>query len=153
MTSNNRIIISEEELDAILTGEDLPELTSASGCNIKTGCYGLFLIAMDQCSNPEDKTLLESAISKLESIHDDTMMVAMLPCYPPADLSYQGLLKMARVIIKIEEVTQGRNPYLIDPDEGEALETNIREVLNISYNLTEGEDEPNNTPRNRGTVH
>ena len=100
------VIMGEDEF---MLPDDIPAMPPnlTSGRNIKTGCYGLFLVALDQCDNPLDKTILDLAKDWIEDIHGCVVFNAMALHYPPDDLSYKTIVKLARCILMLHDEASG----------------------------------------------
>jgi hypothetical protein len=110
------LIASEEEMEALLgnlPGEafDIPMIP---GKNIMTGCYGLFLVALDQCTDPTDKATLDEAL-EIDSLDECLVSCALTMYYPKVNIDYAGILTLADVMIflsdefpskKVEELSE-----------------------------------------------
>lgn len=98
-----------DEEDGIWIVVDEPEeyevTETVSGLNILTACYGLFLVADDQTTNYYEDALMMDAFAALDDLQNfhDTVASAMYDVFPPADMSYEGLLQLAKMIIELRD--------------------------------------------------
>ena len=97
------MVISEGSLDDFFGIPRMPSHIFIPGCNIKTGCYGLFLVALDQCEDTTERASLEEAQGVLDSIKNCVLSSALLEFYPLSDMSYEGIVKLADAIILIAD--------------------------------------------------
>ena len=101
------LIISEDDLDNFF--QELPmqhtlQHNLQHGTNLLLGCYGLLLIAKDQSDDP----IIQLALDQLYTIQPCTMFNIMAIYFPMNDLSLQGIQKLARAIVVIANVSQGK---------------------------------------------
>lgn len=117
--------------DAFDDYEDEPML--GSGVNIKTGAYGLFLVALDN-SKGKDTDILIDAMDAVDGIQDCTMFHAMDPYFPPDDLNPKNIIKLADLIIKLNDITEGEYADKVD---GEHV-TKFVEMADKALGMKEG---------------
>jgi hypothetical protein len=94
------IIVDEDYFE-----ESYP-LSKSSGLNFLTGAYGLMLCAEEMVKKrSKEAYLIDCAIDAIDDLEDYTELVfeAMENAYPPSDLSLDGLLGLARSLIKLRD--------------------------------------------------
>ena len=128
------IIATEGELDGLFGGTQ-PEpfdIATIPGRNIKTGCYGLFLIALDKCTDPTEIATLEEALDALDNVRGCFVSCALTIYYPKAEIDTGGILKLAEVMIHLSDIA----PMIHATDVSEAVMTDIdqqiADILNIN---------------------
>jgi len=124
--------ITEENLDDIFM-EYKPDYLVA-GRNIKTGAYGLFIIAMDTASRHHKKTI-KTAIDTLEDMPDCTVYHALSPYYPPVDLTNAGIVKLAKSFNLVHSLTDGKTSDNIPPDVVSDVQFKLYDLMGLHPNL------------------
>ena len=125
------LIASEGDLDSLF-GPTLPELNLTPGCNIKTGCYGLFLVALDNLENPEDKPTFEEAIDALEAVCDCLVGNAISAYYKNLEIDYMGILRLADAIIFLNDTFPGKHATDFTEDEIVKTDDEITGILCVN---------------------
>lgn len=111
-----------DDFITIVTDEDFEGLdeytgpSTMSGVNIKTGSYGLFLVALDECTVDTERATINEAMEALDEIQDCTMSNAMDPYFPPDDLNYKTTLALANTIIQLNDITEGEHASKISDE-------------------------------------
>ena len=127
------LIASEEDLADLFDRDELPfDIDVIPGRNIKTGCYGLFLVALDQCDDPTEKGTLEEAIDALDNIRGCLVGCALGIYYPKVDLDYSGILSLAEVVVYLSDVTPMKHVEDVSAEMLGAMDTIVTETLNIN---------------------
>jgi len=132
MNDQGIMIISEEDLDEFFNPSGLllpPNILS--GCNIKTSCYGLFLVGLDECSRSH-KTLLNKATRLLPLIPESTAFTFLALHYPPDDISYKGIIKLTKAIIKLYALTEGKEPEDLSVQQADDIAESLLDILGIN---------------------
>jgi len=129
------MILSDEDIEDILNRGIIPRHGMMSGCNIKTSCFALFLSGLDCSPSKEDKLILDTAILALDNIQDDVMFYAMGLHYPVDDISPSGLVKLAKVIVIIDNATIGKNAEDIPVEAQDSIEACIIDTLGLKDNI------------------
>lgn len=128
------LITSEAELDEFFdekTGSAF-DLSMLPGHNIKTGCYGLFLVALDQCDDPGDKAILEQATTALDSIEECLVSCSMTLYYREVKIDYAGILKLADVMIFLSDELPGKHVGQLSESTMVHVDQQISEMLDIT---------------------
>lgn len=128
------LIASEDDLDAFFNGhpDEQLNLPLIPGRNIKTGCYGLFLVALDQCEDTTEKATLEEALTALESVYGCMVASALGPYYHMVDIDYSGTLKLADVILFLSDEAGGRHSSDLAPESITSIDSQLTQLLGIS---------------------
>ena len=126
------LIASEDQMDNFLESSDPFDIPTIPGRNIKTGAYGLFLVALDQCEDPLEKATLEEAIDALDRVVGCVASCALSLYYPKIDLSYEGIIALADVFIFLGDVVPGKHANEIPEEEIGKIDEQVTEMLNIS---------------------
>jgi hypothetical protein len=128
------LIASEADLDDIF-GNFPPEafdIQMIPGDNIMTGCYGLFLVALDQCTSPTDKTTLKDATTALSKIEDCLVSGVLTLYYNRVKTDYAGILTLANVMIFLAEELPGRHVGELSENTMVNIDHHISSILGIS---------------------
>lgn len=131
------LLISEDELDELFNeNEDVTmPLDLMSGINIKTSCYGLFLVALEMTKDKFHQSLIKVAFEHIDNLTDSVAFHSMALMYPIDDLSLEGILGVAKAIILIDNITYGREAEDIEPGTIDTLmlavgkELGLREII------------------------
>lgn len=139
------LLISEDELDYLFEKEEnvsIP-IDLMSGTNIKTSCYGLFLVGLDVTQDQHERNLLQAAIDRVDNISDSIAFHALSLMYPVDDTSLQGTLKVAKAILLLDNVTYGRVAEDIPTGTVDTLVIALNKTLGLRTNVIEmvSEDE------------
>lgn len=145
-------MITEDDLDDLFEAVEDPSmpLDLMSGVNIKTSCYGLFLVGLELFEDVLHRALFTEALEHVNNISDSVALHTLSLVYPVDDLSPQGILKVAKAILLIDSVTYGREAEDIEPDNADTLMLAIMKTLELRENVIEmvsDYDETNNEPR------
>jgi len=155
------LLINEDDLDDLFEAVEDPSmpLDLMSGVNIKTSCYGLFLVGLELAEDVLQRSLIGAALKHINNISDSVAFHTLSLMYPVDDLSPQGILKVAKAIILIDSVTYGREAEDIDTETADTLMLTISKTLGLRANVIEmvndyGEssDEPENSSNIRGEI-
>lgn len=124
-------VITEDELDDFFN--EAPSLPPGmmSGTNIKTSCYGLFLIALEQAKSDDDLTLFKKALQASDDMHDDVAFNGLIPFFPPDELSYDNLRNLATVVTILNDTANGRVSNDISQEEIDRFEDQALELLGL----------------------
>jgi hypothetical protein len=127
------LIASEDDLNAMFAENQLPfNIDTVPGRNIKTGCYGLFLVALDQCDDPTEKGTLEEAIDALDNLRGCLVGCALTIYYPKLDIDYAGILSLAETIIYLSDVAPMLHVREVPEDKVGEIDQQVGELLNIN---------------------
>lgn len=151
------MIINEADLDDFFNEitSELPPHNLIPGCNIKTGCYGLILCALDECNDDTDREILDKALSVVFNIKDCIMFNALTIHYPPDVISYETILKLAVAIISINKVIGSVHAEDVDQAVGDDLDDQIIEILGLNpriIQIMENENARNTSPGDSETI-
>ena len=139
------LLISEDDLDKLFEqgGDVSVPLELMSGATIKTSCYGLFLVGLDLVENKYDDLLLREASTRIDSITDSVAFHALSLMYPVDDMSLEGILKVAKAIILLENITHGQQAEDIPTGTVDTLVLALNKTLGLRANVIEmvSEDE------------
>ena len=128
------LIASEEDMDAFL--DSIPDeqynIHLIPGCNIKTGCYGLFRIGLDQCTDDTDRATLEEAIDAIDEIQGCVVSSVLSVYYPHLDIDYTGIINLADAMIFLADETEGAHAEDFTSESIENINNQITEILGIS---------------------
>jgi hypothetical protein len=137
MTDMRMMIISEDDLDKMFHEADIPS-GMVSGRNIKTGCYGLFLVALDNAVvDIVDEMILRYCILNIEDIQDDTMFYSMAIHYPPDNIEYDGIIKLAECVKFIHQTAGTTNAEDVASENITAINDKLMDVLGPTSHMTE----------------
>lgn len=127
-------IASEEDMDTFLGSmvNDDTSLPLLPGRNIKTGCYGLFLVALDQCEDTTEKATLEEALTALDDVHGCVVYSALGPYYHMVEIDYAGILKLADAILFLSDETGGKHASEFAPESIASIDKQLTELLSIT---------------------
>ncbi len=133
------LLINEDDLDNLFEAVEDPSmpLDLMSGVNIKTSCYGLFLVGLELAEDVLQRSLIRSALKHINNISDSVAFHTLSLMYPVDDLSPQGILKVAKAIILIDSVTYGREAEDIEVDTADTLMLAISKTLGLRSNVIE----------------
>jgi hypothetical protein len=151
------LLISEDDLDDFFEAVEDPSmpLDLMSGVNIKTSCYGLFLVGLELAEDVLQRSLIGAALKHINNLSDSVAFHALSLMYPVDDISPQGILKVAKAIILIDSVTYGREAEDVEPDTADTLMLAISKTLGLRANVIEmvnDYDETNNEPETSRSV-
>ena len=132
MIGGGILIASEDDLDQLFQGPEPFDLDIIPGCNIRTGSYGLFLIALDQCDDPTEKATLEEALEATDAICDCVASGAMTMYYRLLPHDYSGILRLADVFIFLADVAKDKHELDFTQDEMVKIDQQVSEILEIS---------------------
>jgi len=128
------LIASEEELDDLF--DRLPseafDIHMIPGDNIKTGCYGLFLVALDQCKDPVEKASLEEATTAIDKIEECIVSGALTLYYHKVNIDYAGILSLADVMIFLADELPGKHVEELSDSTMVNIDQHISDILGIS---------------------
>ena len=126
------IILTEDDLDDLFEAMGQPEIPHGmvSGRNIKTGSYGLFLCALDNCSVSEE-VLLRTAISVIECISDSVTFGTLGMYYPPETLSHEAILNLSEAFCKLGDWLSGVALEDVSLAVLEAMDNEIESLLGV----------------------
>lgn len=128
------LIASEADLDAFFnssTSGDL-DLHMIPGHNIMTGCYGLFLVALDQCDDPIEKATLEEAKTAIYNIEDCVVSCVLTMYYHKVNIDYAGIIKLADVMIFLSDELPGKHVSQLAESTMASVDQQISELLGIT---------------------
>lgn len=108
-----------------------------SGLNIITGCYGLFLIADEKTTNHYEDALVVQAFDALEDLKDHTDIIAeaTYDVFPPDDLSQNGILQLAKMIVELRDHIDN-HPGTPQSETMDAT-TKLAKINDLEYQLDE----------------
>jgi len=133
------LLINEDDLDQLFEkdeGVSIP-LDLMSGINIKTSCYGLFLVGLDLTEDQHEKNLLNAGIDRVDNITPSIAFHALSLMYPVDDLSLPGILRVAKAILLLDNVTYGRVAEDIEPGTVDTLVIALNKTLGLRANVIE----------------
>jgi len=133
------LLINEDDLDQLFEkdeGVSIP-LDLMSGVNIKTSCYGLFLVGLDLTEDQHEKNLLNAGIDRVDNITPSIAFHALSLMYPVDDLSLPGILRVAKAILLLDNVTYGRVAEDIEPGTVDTLVIALNKTLGLRANVIE----------------
>lgn len=140
MSDMGIMVISEDDLDDLLGGSDdyIPS-GMVSGRNIKTGCYGLFLIALgrEPLIPAEDAQLLAYCSMNIEDIDNDTMFYSMAIHYPPDDIEYDGIIKLAEAVKVIHTVAGTIKAEDMPEDKIVLINEKLMSILGVNQHMVD----------------
>lgn len=113
--------------------------TIIPGPNIKTGCYGLFLCEIDKSTCYSDTTKLNSAIEALDNIQDCVACSALSLYYPPDTLDTPSILKLADLVLLLEEQAGGMYDEKVTDDVRDEFAEVANNTLGMKAAALEGE--------------
>ena len=127
------LIASEDDMEAFFSNmpENAFDVHMIPGVNIMTGCYGLFLIALDQCDDPTEKATLEEALA-IENLEDCVVSCALTLYYSKVDIDYAGILKLADVMIFLADELPGKHASELAESTMVNIDEQISEMLGIT---------------------
>lgn len=132
-TGGGFLIATEDELDDMFSNGDNPfDDKGIPGRNIKTGCYGLFLVALDQCDDSAEKITLEEATDSLDNIRGCVMSGAFAIYYPKLDIDYRGILRLAEAVIYLSDLVPSLHAEELPVGVIGDIDVQIAEILNIN---------------------
>ena len=127
------IIATEADLDSMMGAEQFPfNIETIPGRNIKTGCYGLFLVALDQCEDPTEKATLEEAIDALDEVVGCLVSSALTMYYPKVPLDYKGILSLAEVFVFLADYVPGKHALDLTEEQMVRVDETVSELLGVS---------------------
>ena len=128
------LIASEDDLDAFFNSpvQNAFDLPMIPGHNIMTGCYGLFLVALDQCDDPTEKASLEEATSAIDKLEDCLVSCTLTLYYHKVEMSYAGILKLAEVMIFLSDELPGKHVGELAEATLVNIDQQISEILGIT---------------------
>jgi hypothetical protein len=134
------IMITEDELDDVMGNlfnpPGLPK-ELMSGCNIKTACYGLFLVALDHNLTKKQTKEIEQSIKKLDNITDCTAFNFLSLFFPPYDISLEGILTLSKAVYELDNLAQGLIAERISPETGDTIMVTLKNVLEPKSTMME----------------
>ena len=125
------LIATEQDLERLFDEEAL-SLPIVRGTNIKTGCYGLFLVALDQCTDPTEKATLEEALDALEVVYSSVASGALSMFWGVLDIDYKGILLLADVFIYLADIVPNVEADNVDVDIINRVIDEITDMLALS---------------------
>ena len=133
------MLISEDYLDELFekSAEPIIPFDMMSGINIKTSCYGLFLVGLDLNTDQYQKNLLNAALDRVHNITDSTAFHSLYLLYPLDDISVQSILGLAKAVILLDNVTYGRQAHEIPPGTIDSLMMGMTKTLELRANVIE----------------
>lgn len=137
MNDMGMIMITEDELDEMFRDKELPS-DLVSGRNIKTGCYGLFLVALDSKSlNIDDEILLRGCINIIEEIDNDTMFYSMAIHYPPDNIEYDDIINIAKSVMFVYDTGGTTTAQDMPEDKIELINETLMGILGMNSRIIE----------------
>lgn len=130
------LVVTEDDLDKLFDSDEQPLHNLIPGCNIHTGCYGLFLVALDLYPT-KDASIFNGAMRALEKVTDSVLFHSLTFYYPPEDLSYTTLLKLAKCVIILKAMSHGKEAEDISPNHGDRMMNIIDKTLKLKADVIE----------------
>ena len=133
------LIIDEDDLDNLFGKDEnvLIPFDMMNGTNIKTSCYGLFLVGLDLTKDQHERNLLNAGIERVDNISSSVAFHALSLMYPVDDISLPGILKVAKAILLLDNVTYGRVAEDIPPGTVDILVIALNKTLGLRPNVIE----------------
>lgn len=133
------LIIGEDGLDDFFNKfmSETPPHNLVPGCNIKTGCYGLFLCALDECNNETHTQILNEAITAIFNIKGCSIFGALAIHYPPESISYDITLKLAEAIIVINNTIGSKHAEHVTEATWITIDYQITQILGLTPQMIE----------------
>ncbi len=125
MTDFGMMMITEDGLDDYFEAPE-PSNTLTEGRNIKTGCYGLFLCALDGCQDNIEQQTLQEACEVIENIKGCVAFCSLSMYYPPPTLDYDSILRLAEAVIHLNDALGGIHAEDVSGELIEAVERIFR---------------------------
>lgn len=101
------------------------------GRNIKTGCYGLFLIGLDQYVKLVDRSILLRALNCIEDVSDCVVFNVLSLHYPPDAVEYDDIMGLARCFIVLGSRASNVHVDNLSPDVLLSIERVVVDILGL----------------------
>jgi len=124
-------IFTEDELDNMDLGYNPLSHGLMPGCNIKTSCYGLFLVALQKSKAKASLAIVQEALNKLDSIQNCTLFNALSLHYPPENVTTRGIIKVAKSIIILADLTHGQTAEQVPADTVDTIVNSMVSILGL----------------------
>lgn len=137
------MLYTEDDIDDFIDEfDEFPPMPNfISGRNIKTSCYGLFLIALDQSECKKDTETIQKAIDNIENITDCTAFSGLYKFFPPSDMSYTVLINLASTVILLNDISNGNYIEYIPEEDFDKFDKQSKTLLKIKPEIIELEKE------------
>jgi hypothetical protein len=134
ITGTGIFIATEHDLDAMFANgpAEAFDIPIIPGHNIMTGCYGLFLVALDQCADVTEKASLEEAITSLDDLKECLVSCALTLYYPKVNIDYVGILTLADAMIFLSDELPGKLLSEVADETMASIDDQLSTILGIS---------------------